>query len=612
MKHRDGSLLIDLYELTMAASYLKYKKDTLATFDLFIRQLPKERSYFVFAGLEDAISYLEGVRFSVEDVRYLRGLNQFSTEFLDYLLRFRFTGDVWAMPEGTVFFPEEPVIRVTAPIIEAQIVESTLLNIVNLQVTMATKASRVVNSAKGRPVYDFSLRRTQGTEAALQAARCSYMAGCSGTSNVLAGRLYGIPVVGTMAHSFVMSFSDELTSFRAFADTFPKKTVLLIDTYNEMKGLKNAIVVAKEMKRKGNRLIGIRLDSGDLAGDSKRMRKILDSQGLGYVKILASGNLDEYKIRDLLEKGARIDSFGVGTHMGTSSDMPYSDVIYKISAVTDSMGRLLPTMKLSKGKRTFPGLKQVFRRGFRKDILAVEGEKIKDARPLLIKVMRKGKIVYKFPSLEEVKRYCMKNTSRLPKKYPVVISPGLERLTREVKKKLNKSHVFMDIDTQYDFISKKGRLSVPGAEGIVPNLKRITGYAKENNIQVLASMDTHTRNDPEFKKFPPHCIKGTRGQKKIPETRLKAQTILEKNRLSVFTNPSTKTLLKDVSHVYLYGVTTEYCVREAALGLMKMGIKVTVVKDAIRAVDPLAGGCALKELKEKGVEFITTSKLCSN
>lgn len=614
-------LLIDLYELTMAASYLKYKKDAFATFDLFIRQLPPERRYFVFAGLQDALRYLAEISFSLEDIRYLRGLRQFSDEFLDYLLRFRFTGDVLAMPEGAVFFPEEPVIRVTAPLIEAQIVESSLLNIVNLQTTMATKAARVVQSAKGRPVYDFGLRRTQGTEAALQAARCGYIAGCKGTSNVLAGKLYGIPVVGTMAHSFVMSFQGELESFSAFADTFPKNTILLIDTYDEMKGLENAIKVAKKTQKRGNRLIGIRLDSGNLVEGSKRMRRILDRHGLGYVKILASGNLDEYKIKGLLDKGARIDSFGVGTHMGTSSDMPYSDVIYKIAAVTDSKGRFLPTMKLSKGKRTFPGLKQVFRREFWQDIISLEGEKVKGARPLLIKVMEKGRIIYNTPSLKAVQAYCLDNIRWLPHKYksidgagkyPVLISPGLKLLTAKIENRLRRkipSFIFMDIDTQYDFINRNGRLSVPGAEKIVPNLKKLTGFAKRKNIFVLASMDTHSMNDPEFKKFPPHCIKGTKGQKKVPETRLKEAVILEKNKLSVFTNPKTKILLSGVEHVYIYGVTTEYCVREAALGLRKMGIGVTVVKDAVRAVDSRAGKRSLIELKKKGVAFVKTADL---
>lgn len=649
-----NALLMDLYELTMAASYLVYKKETLATFDLFIRKMPKERSYFIFAGLKNVLEYLKNLRFSIEDIQYLKSLKQFSEEFLNYLLKFKFTGDVWAMPEGTVFFPEEPVIRVTAPIIEAQIVESALLNIVNLETTMATKASRVVYSAKGRPVYDFSLRRTQGEDAGIQAARCSYIAGCRGTSNVLAGKLYGIPVVGTMAHSFVMSFTSELASFRAFMNTFPKKSILLIDTYNQMQGLENAIRAAKEMGKKGYKLSGIRLDSGDLAEDSKRMREILNKKRLGHVKILASGNLDEYKIKELLEKGAKIDSFGVGTHMGTSSDIPYSDVIYKISSITDAQGRFLPTMKLSEGKRTYPGRKQVYRRfdssgKFKGDILAVEGERLEGARPLLKKVMNKGKIIYKSPSLKETQKYCLNDISNLhdkykciekPSRYPVITSQGLKNLVAQIKSDiLTKSKfidvppiIFMDIDTQHDFIHRNGRLSIPGAEGIVDNLKNINEFAKKNGILVFASMDKHSRDDPEFKKFPPHCVIGTFGQEKIPHTRIEKSivlshkkrqsynilkeklkdiscVILEKNKLSVFTNPNTEFLLKDIIGVYLYGVATEYCVREAALGLRNMDIRVTIIKDAIKEVDTRAGTRAMRELKERGVEFIKTKEL---
>lgn len=639
-----NALLVDLYELTMAASYLFYKKDTLATFDLFIRQLPPNRSYFVFAGLEDVLRYLKDLRFTRKDINYLKNLKLFPQEFLNYLKGFRFTGDVWAMPEGTVFFPEEPVIRITAPIIEAQIVESAILNIVNLQTTMATKASRIVLSADGRPVYDFSLRRTQGPDASLQVARCSYITGCAGTSNVLAGKIYGIPVVGTMAHSFVMSFPSELASFRAFASTFPKRTMLLVDTYDQFQGLENAIKVAKEMERQGNKLLGIRLDSGDLVESSKKMRRILDRNGLGYVKILASGNLDEYKIRDLLERGAKIDSFGVGTHMGVSSDMPFSDIIYKISAVTDSKGRFLPTMKLSKGKHTFPGIKQVYRRRFKEDILAIEGERVRNAKPLLIKVMENGRIIYKFPSLEDIRIYYLENISKLPErykrienpdKYPILISNGLRKLTRRIKNRIHSRSeiyippvVFMDIDTQYDFISRNGRLSVPGAERIVPNLKRLTEFAIKRDIFVISSMDKHSRNDPEFKKFPPHCVSGSKGQEKIPETiidksvvipikkvvlkdKIKdvSSIILEKNRLSIFTNPNTESILRDVICVYLYGVATEYCVREAVLGLRERGIRVVLIKDAVKAVDEEAGRRVLEELKEKGVEFINTKDL---
>ena len=312
MRNKTNSLLTDLYELTMAASYYQYKPDTMATFDLFIRKMPPQRSFFIAAGLESALRYLERVRFDKEELKYLKGLKLFPQEFIEYLTKFRFRGTVWALPEGTVFFPEEPIIRITAPIIEAQIIESFLLNIINLQVTMATKAARVVTASRGRAVYDFSLRRTQGREAAMQVARCSYMAGCRGTSNVLAGKVFDIPVAGTMAHSFVMSFESELSSFRAFARTFPQKAILLIDTYKEMQGLRNAITVAKEMEQTGVKLRGIRLDSGDFVSSSKKMRRILDNKGLSYVGIFASGYLDEYKIKTLLDRGARIDSFGVG------------------------------------------------------------------------------------------------------------------------------------------------------------------------------------------------------------------------------------------------------------------------------------------------------------
>lgn len=649
-----NALLMDLYELTMAASYLVYKKDSLATFDLFIRKMPKERSYFIFAGLKDVLEYLRNLRFTREDIKYLRSLKQFSEQFLNYLLKFKFTGDVWAMPEGTVFFPEEPVIRVTAPIIEAQIVESAILNIVNLETTMTTKASRVVYSAKGKPVYDFSLRRTQGKDAGIQVARCSYIAGCSGTSNVLAGKLYGIPVVGTMAHSFVMSFTSELASFRAFADMFPKNSILLIDTYDATQGLKNAIITAQEMEKQGNKLVGIRIDSGDLVQDSKKMRRILDKQGLKYVKILASGNLDEYKISQLLAEGAAIDSFGVGTHMGTSSDCPYIDVIYKLSALTDPQGRFFPTMKLSVGKVTFPGKKQVYRSygrdgRYRRDIVVLDNEYIAHATPILKKVIEGGRLVYTSPGLKDIQKFCLKNISCLSEKYrriknadtySVTQSKKLARLTAKITQSIrNRSNVrftpatiFMDIDTQYDFMCRHGRLSVPHAEDIIPNLKKITEFAKRYSILTITSVDTHSRNDPEFKQFPPHCIIGTEGHRKIPETcidnaiilshkgRLDEKTlikkvcdvssiILAKNKLSVFINPHTEILLRDAIKVYLYGVATEYCVREAALGLRNLGIRTVIIKDAIKAVSYHAGRKALKELREKGVEFITINEL---
>ena len=445
------ALLLDLYELTMAQSYLLYKKNAFATFDLFVRELPANRAYLVACGLEDILKYIRYLRFSKEDLEYLRRQRVFSEDFLKYLSEFRFKGDIWAMPEGTVFFANEPVIRVTASIIEAQIIESFLLNTINLQTMIASKASRVVYAARGRGVYDFSLRRTHGAIAGIKVARASFIAGFNGTSCVLAGKLYKIPVTGTMAHSFVMTFKHELDSFLAYSTTFPGRTTLLVDTYNTKKGIENAIKIGLYLKAMKHRLQGIRLDSGDIVALSKLARRQLDKAGLNYVKIFASGNLDEFRIKELLVKGALVANFGVGTNMGTSADAPSLDVIYKISEVTDENGDFLPTMKLSKGKVTYPGRKQVFRmkdrRGrFTKDILGLEKEEI-NGQPLLIKVIQKGKIIYGLPSLDKVRISLKNNLSKFPKavrdtypswEYPVVISPQLKKLRRTLANQLEK------------------------------------------------------------------------------------------------------------------------------------------------------------------------------
>src|SRR3989344_3746206 len=332
---KDFALLTDLYELTMCASYFDNKIKDTATFDLFIRQLPKNRAYFIAAGLEDCLNYLKNLKFTDKHIKFLESKKIFKSDFLDYLKNFRFKGDVHALPEGTVFFPNEPIISVTAPIIEAQLVETFLLNAINLQTTIATKASRVVNAARQKPVVDFSLRRTQGTDAGMKVARSSYIAGCIGTSNVLAGMKYNIPIYGTMAHSFVMAFENEEKSFEAYAKSFPDSSTLLVDTYDTLKGIEKACKIARKLESKGHKLKAIRLDSGDLISLSKSARKILDSNKLGYVDIFASGNLDEYKIEELLSKGAKIDAFGVGTSMGVSKDAPYCDVVYKLTELTN-------------------------------------------------------------------------------------------------------------------------------------------------------------------------------------------------------------------------------------------------------------------------------------
>jgi nicotinate phosphoribosyltransferase len=447
------SLFTDFYELTMCASYFDNQKFEPATFDLFIRRLPPNRGYLLFAGLEQVLQYLKNVKFTEEHLTYLKtqGFNQ---PFLDYLRNFRFTGDVWAAPEGTVAFPCEPLIRVTAPIIEAQLVETFLLNTVNLQTMIATKAARVVNAARGKAVIEFGLRREHGIDAGMKVARCSYLAGCQGTSNVLAGLAFGIPVFGTMAHSFIMSYEKEIDAFRAFAKTFPANSTLLIDTYDDMAGAEKAAAVAKELEKQGHRLSGVRLDSGNLAEISKKVRKLLDEKGLGYVRIFASGDLDEFKIEELRKNVAKIDAYGVGTKMGTSADKPYVDIIYKLCETKNAEGEFAPMMKLSEGKATLPGRKQVYRfkdaeGKFEKDVIALADEKVEGA-PLMVKVMEKGEVTYDFPSLSEIRTVATENLSALPDKYktvtgapeyPVEISEDLEKLIRNLKKKLLKTEV---------------------------------------------------------------------------------------------------------------------------------------------------------------------------
>ncbi len=445
------SLFTDYYELTMCASYFDNKNFETATFDLFIRRLPENRSYFLFAGLEEALQYLQSISFTKDHLVYLKKQG-FKDDFLDYLNTFHFTGEVWAVPEGTVVFPNEPLIRVSAPIIEAQLVETFLLNTINLQTMIATKASRVVHSAKGKSIIEFGLRREHGIDAGMKVARSSYIAGCQGTSNVLAAMAYGIPVYGTMAHSFVMSYKKEIDAFRAFVKTFPNKSTLLIDTYDVMAGAEKAVIVAKELKAKGYNLGGIRLDSGDLAKNSQEIRKILDDNNLEEIKIFASGDLDEFKITQLLNDNAKIDAFGVGTKMGTSADRPYLDIIYKLCETVRPDGSFSPIMKLSKDKITLPGRKQVYRfknekGSFEKDLIALSDEKVK-GEPLLVKVMDKGKIIYSLPTINEIRNIAAENISKLPAEfktltnapiYPVELSQKLQNLIEAIKSQLIKN-----------------------------------------------------------------------------------------------------------------------------------------------------------------------------
>ena len=420
------ALFTDLYELTMAQAFWQSGRTGPATFSLFVRTYPENRAYFVFAGLQECLDYLEGLRFERQDVEYLRSLALFDEGFLDFLGELRFTGSVRAMPEATVFFANEPVIEVTAPIIEGQIVETYLLNQVNVQTLLATKASRLVHAARGRTLVDFGARRTHGLDAADKLARVSYMAGFAGTSNCAAGQRYGIPTFGTMAHSFVTSFVDEIESFRAYAASFPDSTTLLVDSYDTVEGTKRAIEVGQEMKRQGHRLRALRLDSGDLAELSKRTRALLDEAGLDDVELFASGGLDEHDVDALLEAGAPIDGFGVGTKLGVSADAPWTDCAYKL---VEFEGR--PVLKLSPEKVSLPGPKQCFRRrdrsgAFDGDVIACAHETgPSDAEPMLHAVMDGGRRLGPDPTLQELRARFVEEFAALPDRHKALVNPAL-------------------------------------------------------------------------------------------------------------------------------------------------------------------------------------------
>jgi nicotinate phosphoribosyltransferase len=430
-------LLTDLYELTMAASYFENAMADPATFSLFIRKFPPDRAYFVAAGLQDFLDFAANFRFSDSDLAYLEDTGTFSDAFLDYLKDMRFTGSIRALAEGEIFFDNEPIIEVTAPIVEAQILETFAINTINLQSMIATKAARCIHAASGRRLVDFSLRRTHGTDAGLKVARSSYIAGFVATSNVLAGKLYGIPITGTMAHSYISSFGDELEAFRAYARSFPDKTILLIDTYDTVAGAQKAAVVGQELGEEGHKLVGVRLDSGDMAQLSRQVRKILDDAGLDDTEVFASSSFDEYKIAKAITEGAMIDAFGVGTKMGVSSDAPYFDMVYKL---VQYAGR--PIMKLSTGKVNLPGEKQVFRKTdaqgrFSEDVIGTRDETIEDTRPLLEPVMKDGKLLGSHPSLDEIRDRFRKNFESLDDSYkvlegtpsyPLGLSPRLKEL----------------------------------------------------------------------------------------------------------------------------------------------------------------------------------------
>ena len=439
------ALLTDLYQLTMAQTYFQSQRLDPATFSLFIRSYPPNRGYFVAAGLQDVLEFLEQFAVDSTGIDYLHSRRLFADDFLDLLKGLKFTGDVWAIPEGRLAFTDEPFLEVTAPIIEAQIVETFIINQVNLQSLIATKAARCVHAAGGRAVVDFALRRAHGIDAGMKVARASYLAGFTGTSNVRAGQEYGIPIVGTMAHSFVSSFEQEMDAFRAFIASFPNNSILLIDTYDTLAGARKAVEIAKEMAANGQQLQGVRIDSGDLKKLAIEVRRIFDEAGLKSVKIIGSGGLDEFDLADFTVADVPYDSYGVGTKMGVSADAPWFDIAYKLVEYGER-----PVLKLSTGKASWPGKKQVFRmrdeRGqLQKDVIALREENIPGADPLLQKVMASGEVAVRCRTLEEIRDNFMAEFKRLPDpikairnpaSYPVEISPQLTKLREEVGRQL--------------------------------------------------------------------------------------------------------------------------------------------------------------------------------
>ena len=448
MSKRNLTLLTDLYELTMMQGYYEKGQNENVIFDVFFRQSPCNNGYSVCAGLDQVIDYIKNLHFTYDDVDYLRGLGIFKEDFLHYLSGFHFSGDIYAIPEGTVVFPKEPLLKVVAPIMEAQLVETALLNIINHQSLIATKTSRIVFAANGDGIMEFGLRRAQGPDAGLYGARAAMIGGCVGTSNVLAGQMFDVPVMGTHAHSWIMSFPDEYTAFKTYAEMYPDNCTLLVDTYDTLKsGVPNAIRVFQEFKDAGKPLIkyGIRLDSGDLAYLSKEARKMLDEAGFPEATICASNDLDEFLLHDLKMQGAAIDSWGVGTNLITSKDCPSFGGVYKLAAIQNEEGEFVPKIKISENteKITNPGNKTIYRiyekasGKIKADLICFADEVIDPkqdlllfdpmdtwkktklaggtytVREILLPIFKNGECLYKSPTLKEIAAYCREEKDTL-------------------------------------------------------------------------------------------------------------------------------------------------------------------------------------------------------
>ena len=484
MDRQNLTLMTDLYELTMMQGYFKHKdRNETVIFDAFFRSNPMDSGYSICAGLDQVIDYIKNLKFEEQDISYLRSLGIFEEDFLNYLKTFKFSGDIYAITEGSVMFPREPMIKVIAPIMEAQLVETAILNIINHQSLIATKSSRVCYAAKGDGIMEFGLRRAQGPDAGTYGARDAMIGGCIGTSNVLTGQLFDVPVKGTHAHSWIMSFPDEYTAFKTYANMYPTACILLVDTYDTLKsGVPNAIKVFKEMKQEGIPLTfyGIRLDSGDLAYLSKKARKMLNDAGFKDAIISASNDLDEFLIDSLKTQGAAITSWGVGTHLITSKDWPSFGGVYKLAAVKDKKGTFIPKIKLSENteKITNPGNKTIYRvyeketGKVKADLICLVGEKFSENKPLLlfdpaepwkktkmepgtftlremmVPVFKNGECVYTSPKVMDIRAYCQEE---------------LATLWDETRRLVNPHKVYVDLsaklyDIKIDLLDKMGQI----------------------------------------------------------------------------------------------------------------------------------------------------------
>jgi nicotinate phosphoribosyltransferase len=634
----DGSpslaLYCDEYLLIMAQSFWRHRQNEDCVFELAVRDLPPHRAYLVAAGLQTAVEYLNGLRFDQGMLAWLDSLGAYDRGFLDFLAGLRFGGDLDAVPEGTVTGAAVPLLRVRAPRIEATLLESALLAIVDHETMVASKTARIVEAASGRQVWDFSLRRLHGVGSGPGVARAAYIAGAAGTATVVAGRRYGIPLTGTMAHQYLLGFGPdgEQEAFERFLGDYPQRAILLVDTYDTRRGVERAIAASRST---GISLGAIRLDSGDLDGLSREARALLDAAGMDETRIIVSGDLDEWRIQLLVRAGAPVDSFGVGTMLGTSADAPHLNGIYKLVAVSGPEG-LVPVMKWSAAKVTDPGAHQVFRTA-EGDTVGLLAEAL-EGRPLLEPVMRGGLLVAALPGLDAVRERCRAEREALPAEvrrlddfavWPVRRSPSLLRLRRTLsgdhravqggepvsqRKSVSGGAALIAVDVQADFLPG-GALAVRGGDAVISELVALAG---EVDV-VVASRDFHPPGHSSFTDqggpWPVHCVAGTPGAALHPQVDAIADLVVSKGRdpgadaYSAFDGTDLAGLLRSrgVTRVVVGGLATDYCVCATALDSLGAGFETEVVEAAVRAVDFAAGDGdrALEEMRRAGVRVIS-------